>query len=73
MGMVIAGIKVYVSDDVEKRFRQLAMAVYGYGKGSISKAAEEAFLLWALRYESVLKEADVPEDPVSAIKGCLLA
>jgi len=40
-GMV--GIKVYVSSDVEEKFRRLAMMVYGYGKGSLSKAAEDAF------------------------------
>jgi hypothetical protein len=42
----IGGIEVYIRDDVEERFRRLAMMVYGYGKGSLSKAAEEAFLQW---------------------------
>lgn len=68
---VVAGIKVYVRDDVEERFRRLAMMVYGYGRGSISKAAEEAFLWWVLRHEAKLKEVSVPEDPVGAIRGQL--
>ena len=70
-GATVAGIKVYVRDDVEEKFRRLAMSVYGYGKGSISKAAEEAFLLWMMRHESKLREFNVPEDPVAAIRGLL--
>jgi len=67
----VAGIKVYVSDNVEKKFRRLAMSVYGYGKGSLSKAAEEAFLLWIMRHESNLGEVNIPKDPVAAIRGLL--
>jgi hypothetical protein len=29
----MAGIKVYVRDEVEEKFRRLAMMVYGYGRG----------------------------------------
>ncbi|MDI6904747.1 MAG: hypothetical protein QMD13_04570 [Candidatus Bathyarchaeia archaeon] len=67
----MAGIKVYVRDEVEEKFRRLAMMVYGYGKGSLSKAAEEAFLRWMMRHEAMLKEVNVPEDPVGAIRGML--
>jgi hypothetical protein len=67
----MAGIKVYVRDDVEEKFRKLAMSVYGYGKGSLSKAAEEAFLWWMMRHESKLGEVNIPEDPVAAIRGLL--
>jgi len=69
--MRMAGIKVYVRDEVEEKFRRLAMMVYGYGRGSISKAAEEAFVHWMTQYEAVLKEVDIPEDPVAAIRGML--
>ena len=31
---------------VEKEFRELAMRKFGYKKGSISKAIEEALLRW---------------------------
>jgi len=67
----VAGIKVYVSNEVEEKFRRLAMMVYGYGRGSLSKAAEEAFLQWIMKYEALLKEVNVPEDPVGAIRGML--
>ena len=67
----VAGIKVYVRNEVEEKFRRLAMMVYGYGRGSLSKAAEEAFLQWMMKYEALLKEVNVPEDPVGAIRGML--
>jgi len=68
----VAGIKVYVRDNVEKKFRQLAMMVYGYGRGSLSKAAEEAIEQWITEHEALLKEVNVPEDPVGAIRGMLM-
>lgn len=64
-------VKAYVRDEVEKKFRRLAMAVYGYGRGSLSKAAEEAFERWTAEHEALLREIDVPEDPVEAIAGML--
>jgi len=67
----MAGIKVYVRDEVEEKFRRLAMMVYGYGRGSISKAAEEAIIHWMTQHEDILKEVDIPEDPVSAIRDML--
>jgi hypothetical protein len=67
----MAGIKVYVRDEVEEKFRRLAMMVYGYGRGSLSKAAEEAFLQWMMQRETILKEVNVPDDPVGAIRGML--
>jgi len=39
-------IRGVVSGDVEERFRELAMKKFGYGKGSLSKALEEALLYW---------------------------
>lgn len=67
----MAGIKVYVRDEVEEKFRRLAMMVYGYGRGSISKAAEEAIIHWMMQHEAILKEVNIPEDPVSAIRDML--
>ncbi len=67
----MAGIKVYVRSEVEEKFRRLAMMVYGYGKGSLSKAAEDAFIRWIVQHEALLKEVNVPEDPVGAIRGML--
>ena len=39
-------IKIYSSGVVDKPFRELAMKRFGYGRGSISKAAEEAIYRW---------------------------
>ena len=39
-------IRGVVSAEVEERFRKLAMRKFGYGKGSLSKALEEALLKW---------------------------
>jgi hypothetical protein len=38
----MAELKIYLSDSLNERFRQIAMSVYGYGRGSLSRAAEEA-------------------------------
>ena len=42
----MAELKVYLSDELDKRFRILAMSVYGYGRGSLSKAAVDALTKW---------------------------
>ena len=42
----MAELKVYLPDDLDQQFRKTAMAVYGYGRGSLSKAAVEAFSKW---------------------------
>ncbi len=48
----MAGLKVYVRRDVEERFS-------GYGRSSISRAAEDAFLMWMMHHEAALKEVNV--------------
>lgn len=45
-------LKVYLSDSLNEKFRRLAMTVFGYGRGSLSKAAEEAFTKWCLEREN---------------------
>ncbi|MGI0083538.1 MAG: hypothetical protein ACREBQ_00495 [Nitrososphaerales archaeon] len=40
------GIKVELDEELEKRFRQLAMEKFGYSKGSIKKATETAIRKW---------------------------
>jgi len=39
-------IRGVVTGEVEQKFRKLAMRKFGYGKGSLSKALEEALLYW---------------------------
>jgi len=49
-------IKIQVSDEVEKRFRQAAMSRFGYTKGALSLAAERAFSEWAGSDEEIIQE-----------------
>lgn len=64
-------VKVYLDEDLEARFRKTAMEVYGYCRGSLSSAAEDAIRSWLQEHESLQKEASIPDDPVKAIKGIL--
>ena len=41
------GIKVYISEEADKKIRKLSMDRFGYGKGSLSKAVESAIMQWA--------------------------
>ncbi len=45
-------IRGIVANDAEEKFRRLAMKKYGYGKGSLSKALEEALLDWIQIHET---------------------
>jgi hypothetical protein len=48
----MAELKVYVLEELDRRFRMLAMSVYGYGRGSLSKAAVEALKKWCDEHEA---------------------
>jgi len=50
--MVMGEVRGVVSAEVEERFRRLAMRKFGYGKGSLSKALEEALLHWIAMIDS---------------------
>jgi hypothetical protein len=47
----MAEMKIYLSDSLNERFRRIAMSVYGYGRGSLSKAAAEAFTRWCTEHD----------------------
>jgi hypothetical protein len=64
----MSGIRVQLPDDLDKRFRSEAMKRFGYGKGSLSKAAQEAFEKWIA---SGKEDLGFKGDPVEAIKGAL--
>ncbi|MEW5955270.1 MAG: hypothetical protein AB1626_01890 [Candidatus Micrarchaeota archaeon] len=63
-------VKVYLPDEAAKRFRKAAMTAYGYRKGALSKAAEQALAAWS---KNVFPSENlaIPEDPVGAIRGLL--
>ena len=61
-------LRVQIDPKIEHKFREAAMKKFGYGKGALSKAAEEAILNWV----SCEKETPAFEgDPVKAIEGLL--
>jgi len=62
-------LRVQVNTKLEQKFREAAMRRFGYGKGALSKAAEEAILNWiaSLENETITFEGD----PVKAIEGLL--
>ena len=61
-------MKVQIDEEIERKFRELAMRKFGFGKGSLSKAAEEAFLMWI---SAVKRALEFDGDPVEAIDGLL--
>ena len=54
----MAEIKVYLSNALSEKFRRIAMSVYGYGRGSLSKAAEEAFTRWCTDHDKTEEAAE---------------
>ncbi len=47
----MAELKIYLADDLDMRFRKAAMSAFGYGHGSLSKAAVEALSRWCYERE----------------------
>jgi hypothetical protein len=62
-------LRVQINPKVEEKFREAAMKRFGYGKGALSKAAEEAIIKWLSSTENEV--ADFGGDPVKAIEGLL--
>ncbi len=62
-------IKAKIDSRLELRFRELAMRKFGYSKGTISRAVEEAILRWI----SLAEEGSISfeGDPVEVIDGIL--
>jgi len=61
--MPLAELKVYLSEELDRRFRMLAMNVYGYGRGSLSEAAVEAFTKWCEDHEARKRDQQPKDDP----------
>jgi len=61
-------LKIEFDENFERKFRELAMSKYGYTKGSIKKAGEEAIKLWI---QSIEKELPGVKDPVSLVRGIM--
>jgi hypothetical protein len=62
-------IRAKIDEELEQKFRRLAMRRFGYSKGALTKAAEQAILEWVSAEE---KDKVVFEgDPVEALDGLL--
>jgi hypothetical protein len=62
----MAELKVYLSGELDKRFRMLAMSVFGYGRGSLSEAAVEALTKWCEEHEAGKQDQQPKEGPSSS-------
>ncbi|NAZ14090.1 MAG: hypothetical protein GU359_08125 [Desulfurococcales archaeon] len=62
-------IKAKIDKKLELKFRELAMRRYGYSKGAISRAVEDAILKWISLVEK--EQISFEGDPIEAIKGIL--
>ncbi|HUB92841.1 MAG TPA: nucleotidyltransferase domain-containing protein [Candidatus Saccharimonadales bacterium] len=49
----MAESKIYISDRIDAQFREAAMKRFGYGRGSISLAAEEAIVQWLVKEDRI--------------------
>jgi hypothetical protein len=54
-------LKIYLSNGLNERLRRAAMNAYGYGRGSLSKAAQEALTKWCIEHDESPKQANSPE------------
>ncbi|HZD12891.1 MAG TPA: hypothetical protein VE177_05160 [Candidatus Binatus sp.] len=61
-------LKIYLPDDLDARFRKFAMEAFGYGRGSLSKAAVEAISKWCLERSSATRQSveNVPSPEATA-------
>ena len=64
----MAEVKIYVSEELDKRFRKAAMDAFGYGKGSISRAAQEALLEWCRKRETIDQAPKTPQARTRELK-----
>lgn len=52
IGWAIVGrLDIYLGDEVERKFREVVMKLYGGRKGALSIAAEQAILDWIEKVE----------------------
>lgn len=64
-------LKVQLSEETERKFREAAMRRFGYGKGALSMAAEKALSSWVRRETEIDRLVTDIKDPVRAIEGLL--
>jgi hypothetical protein len=63
-------LRIYLPDELERKFRKTSMENYGYSRGSLSKAAQEALRSWVGAREGATA-VEVPSEPVKSLRGLL--
>jgi hypothetical protein len=72
----MSNFKICISDEVEKRFRHAAMSRFGYTRGALSLAAEQALTDWSRgiadveEVRAIIKSSGT-KDWVSELRGVL--
>lgn len=61
-------LKFELEGALENRFREAAMRKYGYMKGSLKKATEEALSSWVMQSSDSVPKSD---NPVKLVRGIL--
>ena len=62
-------LRIQIDERLEREFRRLAMQRFGYGRGALKRAAEEAIMDWVSKVKGAM--ASFEGDPVEAIDGLL--
>lgn len=63
-------LRLEIDEELERKFREIAMQEFGYGKGSLRKASESAISNW-IREKGSRKPSKKVKDPVKLIEGGL--
>ncbi len=62
-------LRLEIDEELERKFRELAMREFGYGKGSLRKASEVAIFEWVKQQgRAPIKKVS---DPIKLIEGGL--
>ena len=62
---------MYLPEELDRKFRMLAMSIYGFGRGSLSEAAVQALTDWCKDHETQVsldlndKKVSVNSDPAT--------
>lgn len=63
-------LRIYLSEELDRKFRKASMEEYGYSRGSLSRAAEEAVRSW-IRTREGNASTSAPDEPVKCLRGLL--
>jgi len=64
-------LKIYLSEELKNEFKKRSMETFGYGRGSISKAAEEAIQRWTAERERLIQDIVPAKESVRLLRGML--